>query len=331
MFHRRDAEFAEKTQGNKYIKGFSRRTLRLCGELLLLALPCAAGIVADVRAALTRNDLAGAERQVAEFRQRNGDTPEGLLALSWLGRGALDQKRFAEAERYAAETVRLVGALQPGADRRLGLALGAAIEVRAGVLAGQGQRAEAVSYLRRELATYRNTALHARIQMNLNLLTLEGKPAPPLEMAHWLGTRPRPLAELRGRPVLLFFWAHWCPDCKDEVPALVEAMRRYGPRGLVLVAPTQHYGYVARGEEAPPERETPYIDGMRRAVYGALGDVAVPLSEENFRVYGASTVPTLVLVDARGVVRMYHPDVMPFEALAAQIEKVLPPLPGVLR
>jgi hypothetical protein len=88
---------------------------------------------------------------------------------------------------------------------------------------------------------------------------------------------------------------------------------------------------VARGEEAPPERETPYIDSVRRTAYGALGNVPVPLSEENFRVYGASTVPTLVLVDASGVVRMYHPDVMPFEALAAQIEKVLQPRAAVLR
>ncbi|HVX67108.1 MAG TPA: TlpA disulfide reductase family protein [Bryobacteraceae bacterium] len=297
----------------------------------MLALPCAAGIVSDVRATLARHDLAGAERQVAEYRKRSGNTPEGLLALSWLGRGALEQKKYEEAERYASETTRLVGTLRPGADRNLTLALGSAIEVRAGVLAERGQRAEAVSYLRKQLAAYRNTDLHPRIQKSLNLLTLEGKPAPPLDTRRSLGARARPLAELRGRPVLLFFWAHWCPDCKDEIPVLVEIMRRYGPRGLVLIAPTQHYGYVARGEDAPPERETPYIDSVRRTAYRALGDVPVPLSEENFRVYGASTVPTLVLVDAAGVVRMYHPDVMPLEALAAQIEKVLPSRAAVLR
>jgi thiol-disulfide isomerase/thioredoxin len=305
--------------------------VRFWCALLLFVLPAAAGIVSDVRAALARKDLAGAERAVVEFRKQNGDTPEALQALSWLGRGALDQKRYGDAERYAAETARRVGTLRPGADPRLMNALGNSIEVRARVLTARGQRAEAVSFLRRQLATWRNTPLDARIHMNLNLLTLEGKPAPPLETAHWLGARPQPLAALKGRPVLLFFWAHWCPDCKAEAPIVAEAMRRFGPRGLVLVAPTQLYGYVAGGEEAPAERETPYIDSVRRSVYAAFGDVPVPLGEENFRVYGATTIPTLVLIDAGGVVRMYHPDVMPLAELAPRIERVLRPAARVLR
>jgi hypothetical protein len=92
----------------------------------------------------------------------------------------------------------------------------------------------------------------------------------------------------------------------------------------VLVGPTQHYGYVARGEEAPPEQETQYIDRVRRTMYAPLSAMTVPLSEENFKVYGASTVPTLVLVDQNGVVRMYHPDVMPYAELEAAVEKILP-------
>jgi thiol-disulfide isomerase/thioredoxin len=154
-------------------------------------------------------------------------------------------------------------------------------------------------------------------------LTLEGKPAPPLETGHWLGARPPALAQLRGRAVLLFFWAHWCPDCKAQIPALVKLEADYGPRGLVLIGPTQHYGYVARGQEAPSDAELLYIDQVRQKAYAALKDMPVPVSEENFERYGASTVPTLVLIDRRGFVRLYHPNQMSYDKLAKDVASAL--------
>jgi cytochrome c biogenesis protein CcmG/thiol:disulfide interchange protein DsbE len=43
------------------------------------------------------------------------------------------------------------------------------------------------------------------------------------------------LAELRGRPVVLNFWASWCDPCKDEAPLLEAAWRRYKEQGLMMV------------------------------------------------------------------------------------------------
>ena len=54
-----------------------------------------------------------------------------------------------------------------------------------------------------------------------------------------------------------------------------------------------------------------------------LAEHARPVSEENFKNYGASTTPTLVLIDRQGLVRMYHPGQMPYEELAPRIEAVL--------
>jgi hypothetical protein len=80
---------------------------------------------------------------------------------------------------------------------------------------------------------------------------------------------------------------------------------------------------VANGTDAAPEVEKPYIEKIRRQFYSSLGDMPAPLSNANFARYGASTTPTLVLVDRRGIVRWYHPGQATARELAAHIEVAL--------
>jgi thiol-disulfide isomerase/thioredoxin len=290
-----------------------------------MALAAGGDIVADVRAASDARNFALADREIQSYRSAAGVTPDMLEALSWLARGALGDKQYDRADKYALETRQLSLDLLKRAgkgDAPVVTALGAAIEVHAQVLAARGQRAEAVAYLKTEIATWGGSALAPRIQKNINLLTLEGKPAPALDISHWLGARPLSLAALKGHPVLLFFWAHWCGDCKAEVPILARLMETYGPKGLVLVGPTQLYGYTADAD-ANPEVETRYIDQVRKQFYGPLGNMSAPLGADNFERYGCSTTPTLVLLDSAGIVRTYHPGAMTYDALAAQVKRFL--------
>jgi thiol-disulfide isomerase/thioredoxin len=201
--------------------------------------------------------------------------------------------------------------------------MGASIEVQAQVMAARGETADAVQFLRDELKTYTGTSQQERIQKNINLLSLEGKPAPALEAAVWFGPQPPTIASLRGKAILLFFWAHWCPDCKATVPIIAGLMKKYGPRGLALIGPTEYYGYVADGADAPPAVEKPYIEQIRRKFYAPLGDMPAPLSNANFARYGASSTPTLVLVDRKGIVTWYHPGAATERELAMQIERAL--------
>jgi thiol-disulfide isomerase/thioredoxin len=284
-------------------------------------------LVDNVRILIANHDLAAADRAVQAYRKQSGATTEYAAALSWLARGALDTRQLDRADAYAVETRKLsdqlLGIRKLDADPWLPTAVGAAIEVHAQVLAARGERAGAVEFLRQQLALFGATSLPERIQKDLNLLSLEGKPAPPLNEADWLGPKPVPLAALRGHPVLLFFWAHWCSDCKAEVAILAEIRKVFAPKGLVLVAPTRYYGYAAQGAEAAPPVEKKYIETVRRQYYSALADVPAPLADANFLQYGASTTPTLVLVDAAGVVRFYHPGAVSAPELAARIQAVL--------
>ena len=288
-----------------------------------------ADIVADVRSAIAQNQIPLAQRMIEVYRKQHGTTPETIEALSWLARAAVAQNQYSEADRYSKEVLQLAAAQmarQAGrldAEPHLPVAVGAAIEVEGQAMAGRGERDQAVVYLRNQLRLYYATSIRARIQKSINLMSLEGKPMPPLELAEFLGPKPPPLAALRGKAVFLIFWAHWCGDCRAEVPILEKLNKEYGPKGVVFLAPTQHYGYVAGGDEAPRAVETKYIQDVRAKFYAGLADVPMPLSEENFKRYGSSTTPTLVLADRAGIVRMYHPGSMTEAELRVKLDAIV--------
>ncbi len=299
---------------------------RLVSFALLATATAFAALIGDVREAIGANNFERAETYIQAYRAQYGVTPELIEALSWIARGRLDRKEYDLAEKYARQTYNLatkeLGKRSLNQDRYLPTALGAAIEVQAQAMAAQGERAQAVQYLRAELSKFASTSIRTRIQKNINLLSLEGRPAPAIQASEFLGPRPPTLAAVRGKPVLLFFWAHWCGDCKAEVAVLQQLVAEYGSR-IVLIGPTQRYGYVAGGEEASPEAELKYIDAVRRRYYAPLANMPVPVSAEAFKTYGVSTTPTLVMLDHAGIVRLYHPGAMTYEELKRAIDRIL--------
>ncbi|MFZ0732679.1 MAG: TlpA family protein disulfide reductase [Candidatus Sulfotelmatobacter sp.] len=299
----------------------------LLGFLLLAVSVSWAGIVDNVRYALAQNNFAAAESELDSYRSQRGVDAEYLDAYSWVARAAFDQGQYDRAASYAKQTKALV--LEElkrrplDAEPHLPNALGAALEVQSQVLAAHEQRAQAIALLRSALQTYGKTSIHDRLQKNLNLLTFQGRLAPPLKAGEFLGAPLPTAAQLRGSPVLLFFWAHWCADCKAEAPIITQLRSEFAARGFKVVGPTRFYGYTAQIEHASPADELRYIDAVRHRFYSGLLDMPVPISTHNFEVYGASTTPTLVLLDRAGKVAWYHPGAVPYDQLRAEIEKVV--------
>jgi thiol-disulfide isomerase/thioredoxin len=282
-------------------------------------------LVGDVRAQLAQNSFSAADSELQNYKTQRGVTPEYLEALSWMARGAASAQQWDKAAAYASETRTLaekeLAKRKLDAEPHLPIALGASYEVLAQQLEAKGKHAQAVALLRSALTRYGNTSIQPRLQKNLNVLALVGQPAPALQSTQFLGPKPPSLTSLKGSPVLLFFWAHWCIDCKAEVPVIARLRQQFAPQGLVVIGPTQLYGYAAQGADAPPEKERAYIESVRARYYGSLQDMPVPLSKQNFNAYGASTTPTLVVLNRAGQVSMYHPGAMPYDELRAAVEK----------
>ncbi len=95
------------------------------------------------------------------------------------------------------------------------------------------------------------------------------------------------LSELRGTPVIVNFWATWCPPCRAEMPAFEEVWQRYG-RGDVLVLG------VNQGESSGA------VVGFARNYIRTSFPLLLDQRTEVGAIYGVRALPTTVFVDREG-------------------------------
>jgi thiol-disulfide isomerase/thioredoxin len=280
-----------------------------------VCVPLGAQVVSEIRYKLSAGDLLSAEALADEYYRANGGNAEYAAALGWLARGALMLQQPDLTERYVAEIKSLTGELLKSEtvddDEYLASAVGAQIEVEAKLLVRRGEREKAIALLEHELPRWKKYSMRARIQKNINLLTLVGKAAPV------------PVTQYRGRTVLLFLWAHWCSDCKRQAPVIARIRQKYESRDLVVLAPTRLYGVVPKVEHPSEKLESEQVESVWKESYSGLDDVAHPISDPMMLAYGVSSTPTLVLIDKNGLVRMYEPFRMSDRALSERIDAML--------
>lgn len=101
------------------------------------------------------------------------------------------------------------------------------------------------------------------------------------------------LSDLRGRPVIINFWATWCAPCRVEMPELQAAFEKYQDEGLVILA-------VDSAE--PP-------DVVRQFFYDDMDLTFTPLLDREatiVQLYGVQNFPSTFFVNADGVITAIH-------------------------
>lgn len=138
---------------------------------------------------------------------------------------------------------------------------------------------------------------------------LVGKPAPQFTLADLEG-RPHQLADLRGRPVVINFWATWCQPCVVEHPMLLAGARRYDGRAVFL-------GIVYQDEPALIRR---FVEAR-----GAWGPSLLDPGSEVAIAYGVYGAPETFFIDADGVVAEKVTGLVTPEKLDAVLQPLLGP------
>jgi len=291
---------------------------------LVLLAPAAHGgdLTRGVRGKISAGDLASGEAAVEEYRRTKGVDAEYLDAVGWLARGAEMLGRRDRAAAFVAEVRREIPVEKREKDDLI-IPFGAAVEVEAKLRLASEGRGSAIRFLEGELLASKEVSLRSRIRKNLNLLGLEGQKAPELGTADALGGKQVRLADFAGKPVLMFFWAAGCGDCKADAPKMERLVSKYAPKGLVAVAPTRLYGTGADHKDATPAEERAFLTKVWAETYAGLAAVPVPIDTETMVRYGVSATPTMVLVDRKGTVRLYAPTRMTEAELARRIEALL--------
>ena len=239
--------------------------------LIALTADAAGELVRLVRLKLSAGDLASAVSAVEDYKEKHGVDAEYLDAVGWLARGAEMLKQPDAAAAYVAELRREIREEKPD----LATPLGAAIEVEGKLRAAREGRGSALRFLEEEFSRAKDVALRSRIRKNINLLSLEGQPAPDFNKTDFIGTEPPSLAELKGKPALLFLWAHWCGDCKAQAGMLSRVLRKYRAQGLVVIAPTRYYGTGAENKPAAPAEEKAHMAKVWAEAYAGLEGVPI--------------------------------------------------------
>ena len=169
-----------------------------------------------------------------------GVTPDMLEALSWLARGDVGRQTIRSrgrlCHRDAAALARRAQARRSGRRARWPRPWAPPLRCmrRCWRRGASARKPSPIS--KTEMATWHGSPLadpHSEEHQPAD----HGRQARarPWTSATGWERSPLSLAALKGHPVLLFFWAHWCGDCKAEVPILARLMQTYGPKGLVLV------------------------------------------------------------------------------------------------
>src|SRR5262249_46823429 len=142
-----------------------------------------------------------------------------------------------------------------------------------------------------------------------------GQKAPEIKSGYmWINTAPMTLEQLRGKVVLIDFWAWDCPFCMEAMPHVKELYDKYSKDGLVVIG--VHVPRIDYEKEIPKVKEAV-------AKKGIAYPVVVDNMYQIWSDYLCNTWPSHFFVDQNGVIQLSHSGTERYEDTEKVIQKLL--------
>lgn len=134
------------------------------------------------------------------------------------------------------------------------------------------------------------------------------EPAPEIIVIGLDGRNIR-LSEKRGKVLVVDFWATWCPPCRTMIPIFNSIHDKYGGRGLEVIGVSMDEGTTSDLKELAAEFGVRYT--------AADGD------SETEEAFGVTSLPTTLLIDRKGRIRLRHSGAISQAQLEREIKRLL--------
>ncbi len=256
--------------------------------------------------------MAQRERQKKGQNQGQGRTQPGANGANGRARangaGAVAVDRATVAGTFTAETAREERARATGRRARQRAAQEqAARRRRLGVIIGVVTAVVVVAIIIGAFALHGSNSSAAGLTANDTKLNPSaplavGKAAPDFNLATVDGKRYK-LSALRGRPVLLEYFAVWCPHCQHEAPILNQLDKSYASKrlqSLSILASPYDKTHEATGSTNPVTKDD---ISWFKSTFAVQHPILIDPDFTTVNQYGVSGYPSIYILDKNGVVR----------------------------